>query len=167
MDFITQLPLSNPFVSIMVIAGRFSKMSVFIPTMSSITSLELAHLSIHNIFSNHGLPSRVVSDRGSIFVLSFWTNLCQQIKISRDLSTAYHPETDGQTKRVSQILERYLWMYFSCQQDVWNTLLPLAEFANSNFDHSSTKQSPFFTAYGIDLQFDSVHITEDTPDEKL
>ncbi|MBW0564097.1 hypothetical protein O181_103812 [Austropuccinia psidii MF-1] len=124
---------------------RFSKMAVFIPTMSSITSLDLAHLLIKNIFSKHGLPSSI------------------QLKISRDLSTAYHPETDGQTERVNHILEQYLWMYVSYHQDDWNTWLPLAEFAYNNSDHSSTKQSPFFTVYGRDPHFDSVHITQDTP----
>ncbi|MBW0557420.1 hypothetical protein O181_097135 [Austropuccinia psidii MF-1] len=109
-DFITQLPLSNSFDSILVIVDRFSKMAVFIPTMSSITSLDLAHLFIKNIFPKHGLPSS------------------SQLKISRDLSTAYHPETDGQTDRVNKILKQYLW---------------------------------------IDPQFDSVHITQDTPAGKL
>ncbi|MBW0525583.1 hypothetical protein O181_065298 [Austropuccinia psidii MF-1] len=104
MDFITQLPLFNSFDSILVIVDRFSNMAVFIPTMSSVTSLDLAHLFIKNIFSKHGLPSTIVSDRGPLFVSSFWTNLCQQLNISRDLSTAYHPETDGQTERVNQIL---------------------------------------------------------------
>ncbi|MBW0554860.1 hypothetical protein O181_094575 [Austropuccinia psidii MF-1] len=110
LDLITQLPLSNSFESILVIVDRFSKMAVFIPNMSSITSLYLANLFIKNIFSKHGLPSSIVIDRGSLFVSSFWTNLCQQLKISRDLSTAYHPETDGQTERVNQILEQYLWI---------------------------------------------------------
>ncbi|MBW0533071.1 hypothetical protein O181_072786 [Austropuccinia psidii MF-1] len=149
MDFITQLPLSNSFDSILIIVDRFSKMVVFIPTMSSITSLDLAHLFIKNIFSKHGLPSRI------------------KLKISRDLSTAYHPEIDGQTERVNQILEQYLWMYFSYHQDDWNTWIPLAEFAYNNSDHSSTKQSPLFTVYGRDPQFDSVHITKDTPVGKL
>ncbi|MBW0474414.1 hypothetical protein O181_014129 [Austropuccinia psidii MF-1] len=85
-------------------------MEAFIATMSSITSLDLAHLFINNIFSKHGLLSSIVSDRYSLFVSSFWTNLCQQLKISRDLSTAYHPETDGQTERVNQIIEQYLWI---------------------------------------------------------
>ncbi|MBW0562777.1 hypothetical protein O181_102492 [Austropuccinia psidii MF-1] len=167
MDFITQLPLSNSFASILVIVYRFSKMAVFIPTMSSITSFDLAHLFIMNIFSKHGLPSRIVSDRGSLFVCSFWTNLCQQLKISRDLSTAYHPETDGQTERVNKILEKYLWMNVSYHQDDWNTWLPLTEFAYKNSDHSSTKQSLFFTVYGRDPHFNSVHITQDTPAGKL
>ncbi|MBW0570870.1 hypothetical protein O181_110585 [Austropuccinia psidii MF-1] len=132
MDFITQLPLSNSFDSILVIVDRFSKMEVFIPKMSSITSLYLSHLFIKHIFSKHGPPSRIVSDRGPIFVSSFWTNLCQQLKISRDLSTAYHPETDEQKERVNKILEQYLWMYVSYHQDDWNTWLPLAEFAYNN-----------------------------------
>ncbi|MBW0556725.1 hypothetical protein O181_096440 [Austropuccinia psidii MF-1] len=167
MYFITQLPLSNSFDSILVIVGRFSKMEVLIPTMSSITSLDLAHLFIRNTFSKNGLPSSIVSDRGSLFVSSFWTNLCQKLKISRDLSTAYHPETDGQTERVKQILEQYLQMYVSYHQDDWNTWLPLAEFSYNKSDHSSTKKSPFFTVYGRDPHFDSVHITQDTPAGKL
>ncbi|MBW0592539.1 hypothetical protein O181_132254 [Austropuccinia psidii MF-1] len=117
MDFITQLPLSSAFDSILVIVDRFSKMA--------------------------------------------------PLKISRHLSTAYHPETDGQTERVNQILEQYLQIYVSYHQDHWNTWLPLAELASNNSDHSSTKQSPFFTVYGRDPQFDSVHITQDTPAGKL
>ncbi|MBW0465970.1 hypothetical protein O181_005685 [Austropuccinia psidii MF-1] len=163
MDLSTQLPLSNTFSSILVIGDRFSKMAVFLPTISSITSLDLAHFFIKNIFSKHGLPSSIVSDRGSLFVSSFWTNLCQKLNISRDLSTAYHPETDGKTERVNQILEHYPWMYFSYHQDYWKTWLPLAEFAYNSSDHSSTKQSLFFTFYGRDPHFDSVHMTQDTP----
>ncbi|MBW0486394.1 hypothetical protein O181_026109 [Austropuccinia psidii MF-1] len=163
MDLITQLPLSNSFDSILVIVDRFSKMAVFIPTISSITSLDLAHLFIKNIFSKHGLPSSIVSDRGSLFVSSFWTNLCQQLKISRDLSTSYHPETDGQTERVNQILEWYLRMYVSYHQDDWNTWLPLAESAYNNSDQCSKKQSPFLTVYGRDPHFGSVRMTKDTP----
>ncbi|MBW0496346.1 hypothetical protein O181_036061 [Austropuccinia psidii MF-1] len=167
MDFIIQLPLSDSFDSILVIVDRFSKMEVFIPATSSIASLYLAHSFIKNIFSKHGLPSSIVSDRGSLFVSSFWTNLCQKLNISRDLSTACHPETDGQKERVNQILGHYLWMYVSYHQDDWNTWLPLAEFPYNNSDHSSTKQSPFFTVYGRDPQFDSVHITQDTPAGKV
>ncbi|MBW0494626.1 hypothetical protein O181_034341 [Austropuccinia psidii MF-1] len=129
--------------------------------MSSITSLDLAHLLIKNIFSKDGLPSSIVSDRDPLFVSSFWSNLFHQLKISRDLSTAYHPETDGQTERFNQILELYLWMYVSYHKDDWNTWLPLAEFSYNNSDLSSTKQSPFFTVNGRAPQFDSVHINQE------
>ncbi|MBW0498980.1 hypothetical protein O181_038695 [Austropuccinia psidii MF-1] len=113
MDFITQLPLSNYFDSILVIVHRFSKMAVFLPTMSSITSLDLAHLFIKNTFSMHGLPSRIVSDRYSLFVFSFCTNLFQQLKISRDLSTSYHPETDGKTERFFTVYGRDSQFYLA------------------------------------------------------
>ncbi|MBW0505608.1 hypothetical protein O181_045323 [Austropuccinia psidii MF-1] len=83
------------------------------------------------------------------------------------MSTAYHPETDGQAERVHKILEKYLWMYISYHQDDWNTWLPLSEFSYNNSDHPSTKKLPFFTVYGRDRQFDSVHITQDTPAGKL
>ncbi|MBW0530843.1 hypothetical protein O181_070558 [Austropuccinia psidii MF-1] len=91
MDFITQLPLSNSFDSILVVVERFSKMAIFIPTYGTITSLDLAQIFISHVFSKHGLP-------------------CQQLKISRDLSTSFHPETDGQTEGVNRILEQYLWI---------------------------------------------------------
>ncbi|MBW0556820.1 hypothetical protein O181_096535 [Austropuccinia psidii MF-1] len=147
MYLITQLPLSNSFDSILVVVDRFSKMAIFIPAYGTITCLELAQIFISHVFSKHGLPVSIVGDRGPLSVSSFWTNLCQQLKISRDLSTAFQPETDGQTERVNQLLEQYLWTYVSYHQDDWCTWLPLAEFAYNNAKHSSTKQSPFFTIY--------------------
>ncbi|MBW0551125.1 hypothetical protein O181_090840 [Austropuccinia psidii MF-1] len=111
MDFITQLPLSNNFDSILVVVDSFSKMAIFIPAYGTITALELAQISISHVFSKHGLPVSLVSNRGSLFVSSFWTNLCLQLKISRDISPAFHSETDGQTESINQILENYLWMY--------------------------------------------------------
>ncbi|MBW0558244.1 hypothetical protein O181_097959 [Austropuccinia psidii MF-1] len=163
MDFITQSPLSNKFDSILSVVDRFSKIAIFIPTYGAITALELAQIFISHVFYKHGLPVSIVSDRGSLFVSSFWTNLCQQLKILRDRSTAFNPETDGQTERVNQILEQYLWMYVSYHQDYWHTWIPLAEFAYNNEEHSSTKQSPFFTIYGGNPSFDSNHISQDSP----
>ncbi|MBW0492957.1 hypothetical protein O181_032672 [Austropuccinia psidii MF-1] len=93
--------------------------------------------------------------------------VCQQLKISRDISTAFHPETDGQTERVNHILEQYLWMYVSYHQDDWHTWLPLAEFVYNNAEHSSTKQSPSFTIYGRNPSFDSIHVSQDSPAGEL
>ncbi|MBW0566403.1 hypothetical protein O181_106118 [Austropuccinia psidii MF-1] len=115
-------------------------MAIFISAYGTITSLELAQIFISHVFSKQELPFRIVSDRGSLFVSSFWTNLCQQLKISRDLSTSFHPETDLQTERLNQIPEQYLWMYVIYHQDEWHTWLPLAEFSYNNAEHSSTKQ---------------------------
>ncbi|MBW0571577.1 hypothetical protein O181_111292 [Austropuccinia psidii MF-1] len=149
MDFITQLPLSNSFDSILVVVDRFSKMEIFIPPYGTITSLDLAQIFINHVFSKHGIPASI------------------KHKISRDLSTAFHPETDGQTERVNQILEHYLWIYVSYHQYYWRTWLPLAEFAYNNAEHSSTKQSPFFTIHGINPSFDSINISQDSPAGKL
>ncbi|MBW0513772.1 hypothetical protein O181_053487 [Austropuccinia psidii MF-1] len=142
-------------------------MTIFISTYGTITALELAQIFISHVFSKNGLPVSIVSDRDSLFVSSFWTNLCQQLKISRDLSTAFHPETDGQTEMVNQVLEQYLQMYVSYHQDDWHTWLPLSEFAYNNAEHSSTKQSPFFTIYGRNPSFDSIHVSQDSPAVKL
>jgi len=108
MDFISQLPLSNRHDAILVVVDRFSKMSLFLQTKMTCTSSELAELFVKFFFSKHGLSDNIVSDCGSLFVSSFWTSLCQHLKIKRNLSTAYHPESDGQTERVNQILGQYL-----------------------------------------------------------
>ncbi|MBW0510158.1 hypothetical protein O181_049873 [Austropuccinia psidii MF-1] len=94
MDFITQFPLSKNFDSILVVVEWFSKMESFIPAYGAITALKLAQIFINHVFSKYGLPASIISGRGSLFVSSFWTQLCQQLKISRDLSTAFHPETN-------------------------------------------------------------------------
>ncbi|MBW0566636.1 hypothetical protein O181_106351 [Austropuccinia psidii MF-1] len=154
------------YVSSLVV-DRFSKMEIFIPTYSTITDLDLAQRFISHVFSKHGLPISIVSDRGSVFVSSFCSQLCQQLKISRDLSTAFHPETYGQTERVNQILEQYLWMYVSYNQHDWHPWLPLAECSYNNSEHSSTKKSLFLTIYGRNLSFDSIHISQDTPAGKV
>ncbi|MBW0488215.1 hypothetical protein O181_027930 [Austropuccinia psidii MF-1] len=140
MNFITQLPLSISFDSILVAVDRFSKMAIFISTYGTSTALDLAQIFIIHVFSKHGLPVSIVSDKGSLFVSSFWTQLCQQLKISRDLLTAFHHETDGQTERVNQMLEQFRQMYVTYHQDDWHTWLPLAEFSYNNAEHSSTKQ---------------------------
>ncbi|MBW0524461.1 hypothetical protein O181_064176 [Austropuccinia psidii MF-1] len=138
MDFITQWPLSTNLDPILVVVDRFPKNAIFIPPDGTITALDLAQNFISHISSKHGLPVSIVSHRGSLWVSSFWTQLCQQLKRSRDLSTGFHPETDGQTERVNQILEQYLWMYVSYHQDDWHTWLPLAEFAYNKSKHLST-----------------------------
>ncbi|MBW0476013.1 hypothetical protein O181_015728 [Austropuccinia psidii MF-1] len=167
MDFITQLPLSNNFDSILVVVERFTKMEIFIPAYSVITALDLAEIFISHVFSKKFLPVIIVSDRGPLFVSSFWIQLCQQLKISRDHSTAFHPETDRQTERVNQIIEKYLWMYVIYYQDDWHTWLPLVSFSYNNAEHSTTKQSPFLTIYGRNPRFESIHISQDTPSGKL
>ncbi len=98
MDFITDLPLSHLFNSILVVVDRLTKQAHFIPTHKSLNSPGLAQLFIANVFKLHGFPSSIVSDRGSVFVSEFWKALMAQLQVHLNLSTAYHPQTDGQTE---------------------------------------------------------------------
>ncbi|KAI5474168.1 hypothetical protein MNV49_007998, partial [Pseudohyphozyma bogoriensis] len=148
MDFIEKLPESDGYDSILVV-DRLTKMAVFIPTDTTITAQELADIFIRHVFSKHGLPADIISDRGNKFTSQFWTALSQALKIQQNLSTAYHPETDGQTERINSILETYLRLYVNYDQDDWSRFLPLAEFAYNNATHSATGLSPFFANKGF------------------
>lgn len=103
----------------------------------------------NNIFILHGLRNTIVSDRGPQFISQFWKAFCSLLRISLALSTAYHPEIDGQTERTNQVLEQYLRCYLSYNQDNWASLLPIAEFAFNNSINASTKISPFFANNGF------------------
>src|SRR5882724_8081904 len=93
--------------------------------------------------------TNIISNWGKHFISLYWMLLCQLLGIKANLSTAYHPETDGQTERVNQILEQYLHVYINYQQDNWVNLLPLAEFAYNNMSHSATMVTPFFANKGF------------------
>ena len=149
MDFIDQLPSSNGFDAILVVVDRLTKMGLFIPTTTAVTSEGLARLYVQYVFSKHGVPSDIVSDRGNKFTSAFWKHLNESLGIQQNLSTAYHPETDGQTERVNQVVETYLRFYINYDQNNWDEFLPLAEFAYNNATHSSTTESPFFLNKGF------------------
>jgi len=106
-------------------------------------------LFLQNIVRLHGLLKEIISDRGSVFTSKFWQQLLSQLQIKSNLSTAFHPQSDGQTERLNSILEQYLRVYVNYQQDDWHSLLPLAEFAYNNTEHSSTQKTPFFSNYGF------------------
>ena len=147
-DFIVKLPSSKGFDSILVVVDKNTKLAHFIPTNESIDSADVANLYLHNIWKHHGLPSEVISDRGSVFVSKFMRRLYQLLRIRPAPTTAFHPQSDGQTERVNQILEQFLTMFTTRQQDDWADLLPLAEFSYNNATHSATGVSPFYATYG-------------------
>jgi hypothetical protein len=148
MDFIEKLPTSDGHDSILVVVDRLTKLAIFVPTTTSLSARGLADLFVRHVFSKHGVPADIVSDRGTKFTSAFWSSLSAALGIKQNLSTAYHPQTDGQTERVNQVLEQYLRLYVNYDQDNWAALLPLAEFAYNNAPHSSTNMSPFFATYG-------------------
>jgi transposase InsO family protein len=108
MDFITKLPLSNGFDSIMVVIDLLSKVTHFFPCEETYTADQLAHLFRANILRLHGIPGKIILDRGSVFVRKFWRALMRLLRITPGFSTAYHPQTNVQTKHMNQVLEDYL-----------------------------------------------------------
>jgi len=148
MDFIEKLPPSSSYTSILVIVDRLSKQSLFIPTHDTITSPQLAQLFILHVFSKHGVPSHVTSDRGTEFVSHFFHSLRTALDMKLHFTSGYHPEGDGQTERTNQTLEQYLRVYCNYQQDNWSELLPLAEFAYNNTPSATTGITPFFANKG-------------------
>src|SRR5882724_1196064 len=149
MDFIKGLPLSDGHDTILVVVCHLTKMALFIPTFQDIDAEDLAHIFLSQVFAKHGTPTEIVSDQGKHFISHFWRLRFQLLGIKANLSMAYHPETNGQTKWVNQILEQYLWVYFNYQQDDWVNLLPLAKFAYYNTLHSVTMVTPFFANKGF------------------
>jgi len=127
---------------------RLSKQAIFIPTHDTITSAELARLFITHVFSKHGVPSHVTSDRGSEFVFHFFHSLGTALDMRLHFTSGYHPEANGQAEQTNQTLEQYLHVYCNYQQDNWSELLPLAEFAYNNAPSSTTGVSPFFANKG-------------------
>src|SRR6266436_8933038 len=139
MDFIEQLPTSEGNTAILVIVDCLTKQSLFIPTHDSIDLLELAQLFLTHVFSKHGTPSHVTSDRGSEFISHFFRSLGKLLRMELHFMSGYHLEGDGQMERLNQVLEQYLRAYTNYQQDDWSSLLPLAEFAYNNATHEMTR----------------------------
>jgi hypothetical protein len=149
-DFIVELPDSHGYDATMNVVDTVSKRAHFIPTNTTITAAGAAKLFLQHVWKLHGLPRKVVSDRGSQFVGEFTRELYRLLGIKIAASTAYHPQTDGQTERVNQELEQYLRLFVSERQDNWDELLPFAEFQYNNHIHSSTRQTPFMLDTGRD-----------------
>ena len=146
-DFITKLPLAQGYDSILVVVDRLTKMAYFIPTTEKTSAEGLARLFRDNVWKLHRLPKSIISDRGPQFVAGIMRELNRLLEIESKLSTAFHPQMDGQTERVNQKLEQYLRMFIDHRQEQWPEWLGIAEFAYNNKAHSSTQTTPFKANY--------------------
>jgi len=154
MDFITELPpskyLGQVYDSILVVVDRLTKMAHYIPALATWTAQDLAQVWIREVVRLHGAPKNIISDRGPLMNSKFWDSFCHYLDTMRVLSSAYHPETDGQTERQNQTLEQYLRCYCCLEQDDWAIWLPVAEFAYNDSKHSTTTVTPFRAYHGAD-----------------
>jgi len=149
-DFITKLPLAQGYDSILVVVDRLTKIVHFIPTTEKTSAERLARLFRDNVWKLHGLPKSIISDRGPQFAAGLMRELNEMLGIKSKLSTAFHPQTDGQTERINQELEQYLRMFIDHRQEQWPEWLETAEFVYNNKAHSSTRTLSFKANYGQD-----------------
>ncbi|KAE9024981.1 hypothetical protein PF011_g3257 [Phytophthora fragariae] len=144
MDFIFGLPPdAEGRTGVLGFVDRFTKMVHLIPVSDTVTAAETAAHFIDCVFRHHGLPESIVSDRDPRFTSAFWSSLFQLLGTKLSMSTAAHPETDGQTERVNRVLEDVLRSY-AMSFASWSSFLPLAEFSLNNAEHASTGLTPFF-----------------------
>ena len=153
MDFVIGLPIStnwkgDSYDSILVIVDRLTKMVHYEPVKVTIDAPGLAEVILDVVVRHHGLPDSIVSDRGSLFTSKFWSSLCYFLGIKRRLSTAFHPQTNGQTERQNSTMEAYLRAFVNFKQNNWAKLLPMAEFAYNNTQNASIGHTPFELNYG-------------------
>jgi hypothetical protein len=149
MDFITQLPVTKTgYDAIAVFVDRLTKMVHFAPTYTDCSARDVARLINDTVFKHHGLPSELISDRDPRFTSEFWTELTRLLGTKLKMSTAFHPQTDGQTERSNGVLEDYLRHYISPSQDDWDEWLPQAEFSVNNAWQESIKNTLFMLNFG-------------------
>jgi len=148
MDYLGPLPMSkNGHDMILIVVDRLTKMAHFIPTTREVTSKETAELFLRYVFQYHGLPDNIVSDRDPKFTSKFWQNLNKILGIKLLMSTAEHPQTDGQSEATVKIIQKLIRPFVFQDQD-WETLLPSLEFAYNDTQQSSTGQTPFYLNHG-------------------
>src|SRR6516164_945641 len=153
MDFITDLPVSHEYDSILVVVDHgLTKGVVLIPCTKTFGALETADALLRNVYRRFGLPDILISDRGPQFASRTFKEMGRLLGIELRMSTAYHPQTDGQTERLNQELETYLRIYCGNNPEDWEPLLPVLEFAHNNRTHETTKQTPFFLIGGYETK---------------
>ncbi|GKB75493.1 putative reverse transcriptase domain-containing protein [Tanacetum coccineum] len=149
MDFVMKLPKSSQgYDTIWVIVDRLTKSAIFVPMRETDPMDKLARMYLKEVVTRHGIPLSIICDRDPRFASNFWRSLQNALGTSLDMSTAYHPQTDGQSKRTIQTLED---MLRACAIDFgkgWVNHLPLVEFSYNNSYHASIKAAPFQALYG-------------------
>lgn len=153
MDFIEGLPLSKGANTILVVVDRFTKYAHFLSLKHPFSASQVAELFLDRVAQLYGMPKSIVSDRDRVFTSSFWKTLFARFGIPLNMSTAYHPQSDGQTERVNQCLEMYLRCAVANTPSKWASWLPLAQFWYNTSFHTSLKCSPHKALYGSDPSY--------------
>jgi transposase InsO family protein len=148
MDFKSMPKDRHGYDSIFVVIDRLSKEAISVPCHKTTTAEDMARMFITHVYRYYGPPVSSVSDRGPQFISQFWKEFCRILGIKLKLSTAYHPQTDGQTEIMNQYLDQRLRPFVNYYQDNWSELLPMMDYAQLTLPHSSIGMSPFELLYG-------------------
>jgi Lon protease-like protein len=151
-DLITHLPTSKAgYDAIVVFVDKLSKQCHAAAIRTEISAPELAQVCLREVIRHHGVPQSIVSDRDPRFVAHFWRCLWELMDTKLLMSTAYHPQTDGQTERMNRTLEDMLRAYVNAHQDNWDEILVFAEIAYNQSVQASTGFSPYYLSAGRDF----------------
>ena len=149
MDFVTGLPSVRSKVdAVLVVTDRLTKMVALVPTTKDVTAPQTAQLFVQHVFAHYGLPRVIVSDRDSRFVSAFWRALFGCLGTHLAFSSAYHPQSDGQTERVNRTMQQVLRCHCAQFPADWDKHLPMCQFVLNSAPHASTGFSPFQLMYG-------------------
>ena len=149
MDFIVELPMTERgFDALMVVVDRLTKFCILIPTTTNASARDVAFAFLNNVVCRFGIPKSIVSDRDPKFTSAFWSELHEFLGTDLRLSSAYHPETDGQTERMNQTLEIMVRHYISPDLLTWDLLIERLEMAYNTSKHHSSKYTPYFLNHG-------------------
>ena len=149
MDFITNLPEINGYDAIVTFVDCFTKQAHFIPCTMKMNAQQLAKVYMREVYRLHGLSRSIICDRDPRFTSAFWKSLFTQLQTKLNISSAYHPQTDGQTERTHRTIEQILRSFVQKQHSGWFDYLSLAEFSYNNSRHASTLFTPFEALYGF------------------
>ena len=127
-----------------------TKWSYFLPFREGTSAEKLAFLFEREIVSHHGWPDEIITDRDTRFASKFWQALMNNMGVNSKLSTAFRPQTDGQTERMNQVVEAYLRAFINFEQDDWVELLPATQLAYNTSCSETTKITPFFANFGYE-----------------
>jgi hypothetical protein len=153
MDFVEGLPMRDGYNVIMVVVDRYTKYAHFVLLKHPYTAPTVSCLFVDVVVKLHGMPRTIVFDRDRIFTSIVWKLLFQKLGTKLNFTTTYHPQSDGQTKRVNQCVEMFLRCMIRDQPKQWWHALPLTEFWYNTMFHSSLGCSPFKALYGHDPNF--------------
>jgi hypothetical protein len=166
-DFIEGLPKYEGYLVILVVVNHLTNYAHFMPLKHPYTASSVAQVFFNNVVKLHGVPRTILSDKDKVFTNTFWKELFRLLDTQLCMSSSYHDQTDGQSKRVNQCLETYLRCAISSTPKQWLKWLSLAELWYNSSYHTSFKCSPFKALYGMDPSFGSAPVLSDTDNEAV